>query len=251
MAIKGTDVARESSDMILTDDNFASIVSAVKEGRVIYDNIKKFVKFLLSVNFSEVGLILFSILAGIPLPLLPLQILWINLVTDSLPALALSVDTPYPKVMERKPRNPKDSILKGSVWFLIIAGFLAFLTSLIAFFIGMPFDLANSVDLLDFSSPSKARTMALTTAILFEMLFVFSCRTDKQSVFKIGIFSNKWLVGAVSISIILQIIAVHTPLNIAFKLVPLGLMDWVKVTALASLGFIAFEIKKLITYKAR
>ncbi|MBU4502195.1 MAG: cation-translocating P-type ATPase, partial [Nanoarchaeota archaeon] len=201
MAVKGTDVAKEASDMILTDDNFASIVAAVKEGRIIYDNIKKFVKFLLSVNFSEVGLILFSILAGMPLPLLPLQILWINLVTDSLPALALGVDTPDPKVMERKPRNPKETILKGSIWFLIIAGFLAFLTSLIAFFIGMPFDIANGVDLLDFNSPSKARTMVLTTSILFQMLFVFSCRTDKQSVFKIGIFSNKWLVGAVSISI--------------------------------------------------
>ena len=249
MAIRGTDVAREASDMVLIDDNFASIVSAVKEGRRIYDNIKKFVKFLLSVNFSEVGLVLFSIIAGMPLPLLPLQILWINLVTDSLPALALGVDTPDPDMMERKPRNPKDTILKGSIWFLIIAGFLAFLTSLIAFFIGMPFDLANGVDLLDFSSPSKARTMALTTSIIFEMFFVFSFRTDKQSVFKIGIFSNKWLVGAVGISIMLQMIVIYTPLNIAFKLVPLSVIDWIKIIALSSIGFIVFETKKLITYK--
>ena len=253
MAVKGTDVAKEASDMVLTDDNFASIVSAVREGRIIYDNIKKFVKFLLSTNFDEIGVILFSIIAGIPLPLLPIQILWINLITDSLPALALGVEPAEKNIMKRKPRDPKETILKGSAMFLITISLMAAIVTLIAFYSGMSQDIANGVDVWDFKNPSKARTMAMMTAVSFELLFVFSRRSEKYPLHKIGLFTNKWLVKAVIISLGLQMAImylplVYAPLNI-FKLVPLGLADWALIAGLASIGFIAFEIKKIITYK--
>ncbi|MBM3199343.1 cation-translocating P-type ATPase [Candidatus Woesearchaeota archaeon] len=242
MAIKGTDIARESADMVLTDDNFVSIVAAVREGRAIYDNIKKFVKFLLSTNFGEVGVITLSIIAGIPLPLLPIQILWVNLLTDSLPALALGVDPPDGKIMERKPRNPKDTILQGSYTFLVIASLIATIATLVAFFIG-----CGGWDCTDLN---KGRTMALMTLIFFELGFVFTIRSEKLPLYKVGLFSNKWLVRAVLTSVAMQLIIVYIPLlSRAFKLVPLGLLDWAAVIPLALSGFIIFEIKKMITYK--
>ena len=241
MAIKGTDVSREASDMVLTDDNFASIVSAVKEGRIIYDNIQKFIKFLLSTNFDEIGVITFAILAGMPLPLLPIQILWINLLTDSMPALALGVDPPDEKIMERKPRNPKETILKGSAVFLITVSLIATIATLTSFFIGCGgWDCANL---------AKGRTMALMTAIFFELTFAFSRRSDKLPLYKVGILSNKWLVRAVLAAVVLQIIMLYTPLSTAFKVVPLGIVEWVIVLGLASTGFVIFEAKKVLALK--
>lgn len=239
MGIRGTDVARDTSDMILLDDNFASIVKAVEEGRRTDDNTRKFIKYLLSVNFAEIGIILFSILAKLPLPLLPLQILWINLVTDSFPALALGVEPAEEGVMQRKPRDPKEGILKGIIAFIIIAGLLAFLSKLIIF---------NWEYLLAGAAIAKTRTMVLTTGIMFEMFFVFTCRSDK-SIFKLGLFSNKLLLYAVCIAITLHMIAIYTPLSVVFKLVPLGLADWLKVIALSSIGLVAFEIRKILKRK--
>ncbi len=249
MALKGTDVAKESSDMVLVDDNFASIVSAVKEGRVIYDNIKKFVKFLLSTNFDEIGVILFSIIAGLPLPLLPIQILWINLITDSLPALALGVEPAEKDVMKRKPRDPKETILHKSWLFIFSISLMAATVTLVAFWIGIPFDAANGVNLWDFSQPSKARTMALMTAITFELLFVFSRRSEKYPLYKLGFFTNKWLIGAVAIAFGSQFLIMYTPLSTAFRLVALNLKDWIIIFGLGCIGLIAFEIKKAITHK--
>ncbi len=240
MAIKGTDVSREASDMVLTDDNFASIVAAVKEGRIIYDNIQKFVKFLLSTNFDEIGVITFAILAGLPLPLLPIQILWLNLLTDSMPALALGVDPPDEKIMERKPRNPKDTILKGSVMFMITVSLLAATATLTSFFIGCGGWECNNID--------KGRTMALMTAIFFELIFAFSRRSDKLPLYKVGIFSNKWLVRAVLATAVIQIIMLYTPLNIVFKVTPLRLAEWAIILGLASIGFIVFETKKILIH---
>jgi len=243
MAIKGTDVSRESSDMVLTDDNFASIVSAVKEGRIVYDNTKKFIKFLLSTNFGEIGIITCSLIAGLPLPLLPIQILWINLVTDSLPALALGVDPPDEKIMERKPRDPKRTMLKGSVMFFIIISALATVATLISFFIGCGGLECTNID--------KGRTMALMTIILFELIFTFSIRSEKLPLYKIGIFSNKWLVRAVLAAVVLQLIMLYTPLSTAFKVVPLGIIDWLVVLGLACTGFIFFETKKVLTHEEK
>ncbi len=239
MGIRGTDVARDTSDMILLDDNFASIIKAVEEGRRTDDNTRKFIKYLLSVNFAEIGIILFSILARLPLPLLPLQILWINLVTDSFPALALGVEPAEEGVMQRKPRNPEEGILKGIIAFIIVAGLLAFLTKLIIF---------NWEYLLAGVTIAKTRTMVLTTGIMFEMFFVFTCRSDK-SIFKLGLFSNKLLLYAVCIAITLHVIAIYTPLSLVFKLVPLSLADWLKVIALSSIGIVAFETRKILKRK--
>ncbi len=231
MGIRGTDVARDVSDIILSDDNFASIVSGIREGRKTYDNIKKFTKYLLAVNFSEIFLISIALVLRLPLPLLPLQILWINLVTDSFPALAL-IREKQENVMQSKPRQEK-SILDGIWKFIIIAGIIAFIAEIVIFLIGMN----NNLPI------EETRTMVLTTAILFEMFFIYTCRSDK-SLFKIGIFSNKWLNYAVIFSILLQIILIYTPLASAFGVVPLTFSDWLFVLPFAISGLIIFEIWK-------
>ncbi len=235
MGIAGTDVAKEASDMVLVDDNFASIVNAVEEGRIIYDNIKKFVKFMVSVNFSQIGVITATILAGLPLPLLPLQILWINLVTDSLPAVALGVEPAERDIMSRKPRNPKESIMGGLGLFMAIAGFIGFVSVLAVFLL----EYLNTGNLI------KAQTMAVTTSVMFEMLFVFTCRSD-ESLIKKGFFSNKWLVGAVGISVLIHVALIYSPFGTFFNMIPLGIFDWIRIITFSSIGFVLFEANKMI-----
>jgi P-type Ca2+ transporter type 2C len=232
MAIKGTDIARDAADMILLNDNFASIVQAIEQGRSVYENIKKFIKYLLSVNFSELLLILTAILLKLPLPLLPLQILWINLATDGLPALALSTEKSDNDLMNKKPRNSKENIFKGMLSHLIFGTLFIFLASLIAF----------TVFLDDIT---KARTMALTVSVFYQMFFAFTCRSS-QSLFKIGFFTNRKLVYAVLITVVLHLILMYTSLNSIFQMTPLTLMDWIYVMLLASTGLIFFEIAKII-----
>ncbi len=239
MGKSGTDVTRETSDIILLDDNFATIVDAVKEGRTIFDNIKKFIKYLLSANLGEVLIIFFSLLSSFPLPLLPLQILWINLVTDSLPALALGVDPSEDGIMSRKPRNPKEGILNGTKTFLILAGILGAIATLSLF----------SLEYLQTGDLDKARTIALTTAVIFELLLVFSCRSETKNIFQVGILTNKYLIGAVAISFLLQLLVIYSPLAIIFKLVPLGLSDWVKIFGVAFIGVGIMEIRKFFLPK--
>ncbi|MBI4448014.1 HAD-IC family P-type ATPase [Candidatus Woesearchaeota archaeon] len=234
MNIKGTDVSREAADMTLLDDNFATIVSAIREGRTIYDNIKKFVKFLLAANLGEVLLILIAIIVSLPLPLLPIHILWINLVTDSLPALALSVEKSDPKIMERKPRPVNESIFHNIKFFLIVAGLLTAMSSLAAFL----------VYYWDGGDIVKARTIALTTIVVFELLLVFACRSKKLTLVELGLFSNRYLVGAVAVSFIAHLLIIYTPLSAFFKLASLGLNDWLIVLAFGASGLLFFEIKK-------
>ncbi len=231
MGIKGTDVTKEVSDMILTDDNFATIVDAVKEGRGIYDNIREFVRFLLSANFDEIIITAFAIVAGLPLPLLPLQILWINLITDGLPALALSVDPKDPQIMNRKPRDPKKTIMSGMLLFILIAALFDFISSLVIFM--WELNLSGNVD--------KARTMAFTASIMFELFFVFNCRSETRSVFKTKILSNKKLIYAVVLSILLQITIIYIPIfQVVFGTVALSMMDWIKIICLSSIGLFVF-----------
>ena len=231
MAIKGTDIAREASDMVLLNDNFSSIVNAIQHGRVVYENIKKFLRYLLSVNLSELVLILFTILVNLPLPLLPLQILWINLVTDGLPALALSVEKPDKDIMKRKPRNPDESIFAGIKYHLFFGTLFLFTSSLIAF-------------LLFLDDLTKARTMALSVSILYQMFFVFTCRSN-ESLFKIGFFTNKKLFYAVLATIALHALLMYSPIGSIFSMSQLNLSEWVTVILLASTGLIVFEIFKL------
>jgi Ca2+-transporting ATPase len=233
MGKRGTDVAREVSDIILVDDNFASIVEGVKEGRKTYDNIKKFTKYLLAVNFAEIFLVLFALICGMPLPLTALQILWINLVSDSFPSLSLITEKGE-KVMESKPRREK-SILSGIWSYIIIAGILAFIVKLSSYLISL--NQGNSIEL--------TRTIVLTTAIFYELFFVYTVRSN-FSLTKIGIFSNKWINYAVLFSIGLQFILLYTPLGKFFQIVPLSINDWFLVLPLAITGVLVFEIGKYI-----
>src|SRR3989339_434792 len=243
MGKRGTDIARDASDIILINDNFASIVEGVKQGRKTYDNIKKFTKYFLAVNFSEIFLILFALIMGLfygPekwfLPLLPLQILWINLITDSLPALALVFEKEE-NVMNTPPRKEK-SLLDGIWKFVILAGILTFAIKLAIYLI----EVSNTLSI------DRTRTLILTTAIFFELFFVYSCRTE-SSLLKNGIFSNKWLNYAVIISVILHLILLYSPLGIIFGVIPLTIKDWLFILPFVVSGLVIFEIGKLIKKK--
>ena len=235
MGMRGSDVARDSSDMVLLDDNFASIVNAVKQGRRVFDNLKKSIKFLLSANAADIFIILFALVIGMPLPFLPLAILWMNLVTDSLPALALAVEPAEGEVMKRNPRS--DGLLSGIWNWILIAGVLNFISVI------WLFGWANGSFGVD-----VARTMAITTAIFFELFFAFSCKS-KKSLFKTGILNNKMLIYAVLTSAALQFLAIYTLLGGVFGFVSLtGAQLGISIAAGLS-GLVVFEAWKLI--KAR
>lgn len=242
MGITGTDVAKEASDVILTDDNFTSIVNAVEEGRGIYDNIKKFVSYLLSSNTGEVLTIFVAIMLGLPLPLIAIMILWNNLVTDGLPALALSVDPADPDIMERKPRKSRERIISNPIIVrLLIVGFTIMISTLTIFYLYNPG-----------KNLAYAQTVALCTLMISQMFNVLNCRSEFNSLFKIGIFTNMKLWGAILISIIMQIIAVQTPFfNTFLKTVPLTLMDWLYVVLISSSVFVIVEIYKFVVVKVR
>ncbi|MAG50394.1 haloacid dehalogenase [archaeon] len=210
MNIRGTDVARQTSDMILLDDNFATITKAIKEGRTIFDNIKKFVNYLLTSNFAEVFVVFFASLAGY-LPITAVQLLWINLLTDGAPALALGVDKSAPGIMKRKPRGKKDGVLNKRLMYMIGAiGIKMTLILLIIFFIG----LTKGIDV--------ARTMVFTGIVLYEFVRIWVIRKQE----KLKFFSNKWLILALGVSILLQLTVVYSPLNKFFGVVPLGIFGW-------------------------
>ena len=236
MGKRGTDVARDTADIVLIDDNFASIVSGVKEGRKTYDNIKKFTKYIFAVNFSEIILITTTVLMGMPLPLIPLQILWMNLVTDSFPALTLSFEKEE-NVMTSKPRYEKS--LLGGIWqYVVFGGLINFLACFIIYLIGMNQGLVIET----------IRTMVLTTGILFEIFFVYACRS-KKPLTEIGIFSNKWLNYAIILSLAMQLLLVYTPLSTIFGVAPLTFNQWILILPFAISGLILFEITKYIKHK--
>jgi Ca2+-transporting ATPase len=230
MGIKGTDVTRQASDMILADDNFATIVKAVQEGRGIYDNIRKFIRLLLSTNLDEILLVAGATLLGLPLPMLPIQVLWLNIVSDGLPALALSVDPYDTDIMEREPRNPNEGIFQGMLLFVVIAAVVAFLAELILMLIWRN---TGFVDL------QRLRTVIFTSTVLFELFFVFNCRSEKYSVFRTNPFRNPALVLAVAVSFALQLAVVYIPfLQPLFETVPLTVSDWLIVLVIASSGLL-------------
>lgn len=239
MGIKGTDVAKEASDMILADDDFSNIVRAVEGGRHIYDNIKKFIYYLLSSNIGEVLVVLIAMVmfldpSGNPIiPLLAVHLLWINLVTDGPPAMALGLDPPSPDVMNRPPRDPNEKILtRGAIRFLILIGIIMTIGTLFTFYLG----LETSVD--------KARTMAFTTLVIFEMFNVINCRSLKYTINKIGIFSNRKLIYAIIAAVLLQLMVIYVPfIQAAFKVVALGLYDWLIIIAISSTVLIITQLK--------
>lgn len=233
MGITGTDVTKEASDMILADDNFASIVAAIEEGREIYDNIKKYLAYLLSCNVGEILVMFTAGLLAMPLPLIAIQILWINLVTDGLPAIALSVDPKEPDIMLRKPRVSSESIFTKRVKFMIL-----WIGILIAIGILPIFHYYKS-DLI------RAQSIAFVMLTMFEMFNVFNCRSERYSLFKVKVFKNKFLIVAVLISILLQLCVIYVPfLQTYFHTVSLSLKDWFLILPITSTAFLSMEIIK-------
>ena len=242
MGITGTDVAKNTAELILTDDNFASIVSAVEEGRIIYDNIKKFVFFLLSCNIGEILIVFVSILLNLPVPFLPIQLLWLNLVTDSFPALALGVETGDPDIMDRKPRNPKASILdKGLLIGVLVQSIAIGISSLLAYTTALKLYPDNL---------TLARTITFATLISAELLRAYSSRSQRYSLFKIGIFSNKTMVMGTSFSFLLMLVVLYVPfMQPIFDTVTLGLVHWEIVLLFAFIPLVIGELYKFVDRK--
>ena len=225
MGITGTDVSKEAAEMVLLDDNFATIVAAIEEGRVIYDNIRRFIKYLLTCNASEIAVMLFGPLFGLPLPLLPLQILWMNLVTDGLPALALGVEKAEENVMKRPPLSSKESIFgRGMVPFILFMGFVMSLISL-------------GVGLYAYRMDYPAwQTLLFTTLIFTQLILALEVRSEENSLFKIGLFSNRSMIGAVLLTVVLQMLVIYVPFfQQVFSTSALRLSD-LGIALLASLG---------------
>lgn len=235
MGMRGSDAARDSADMVLLDDNFASIVRAVRQGRRVFDNLKKSIKFLLAANVGEVFVVLIGLMFGMPLIFLPLAILWMNLVTDSLPALALAMEPADKNAMKRGPKDEK--LLEGIWGSIVLAGALMVVSVFAVFNYGMThFDL------------DVARTMAITTAIFFELFFAFSCKAD-GSLFRTGIFNNKYLVWAVLISAGLHLGLIYTSLGSVFGMVGLELGALGICVGAGMSGLVVFEGLKMFRKK--
>ncbi|QUF67012.1 calcium-translocating P-type ATPase, SERCA-type [Bacillus atrophaeus] len=227
MGITGTDVAKEASSLVLVDDNFATIKSAIKEGRNIYENIRKFVRYLLASNVGEILVMLFAMLLALPLPLVPIQILWVNLVTDGLPAMALGMDQPEGDVMKRKPRQPKEGVFARKLgWKVISRGFLIGIATLLAFIIVYHRNPENL---------AYAQTVAFATLVLAQLIHVFDCRSE-TSIFDRNPFENLYLIGAVLSSILLMVIVIYYPaLQPIFHTVPIKPGDWLLVIGMSAI----------------
>lgn len=254
MGITGTDVAKGASDMILTDDNFGSIVKAVEEGRTIYQNIKKAIIFLLSCNLGEIIALFTAILLGWPVILRPVHILWVNLVTDSFPALSLGVDPEEADVMNEKPRHQNESIFHGMLPFLILNGLLIGAITLVAFIIGVYSSGAHVGSVLSIGSQTLSdtaimhgQTMAFLALSLSQLVHSLNFRSMNRSIFKVGIFKNKFLIYSILLGIGLQVAIVSIgPLAKLFSVHSLGLTDWLVICGLSILPLVVNEIVKLI-----
>ena len=219
MGRSGTDVAREAAAMVLADDNFASIVAAIEEGRGIYDNIRKFIRYLLSCNIGEVFTMFAAVISGLPLPMVPIQILWMNLVTDGLPAMALGVDNKEPGLMQRPPHPTGESVFaRGLGKGMVTLGLQIGLATLAVFILGL---YLGDGDII------TARTLAFTTLVMAQLFVVFECRSEHYSPFAVGYFSNPYLVLAVACSMVMQLLVLYVPLlQAVFKTVPLNSFHW-------------------------
>ena len=237
MGRTGTDVTKEASDMVVTDDNFASIAAAVEEGRAVFDNIRKTVHFLLSCNVSEVLVMLFATLLGMPLPLLPIQILWMNLVTDGIPALALAIDPKVPDLMKRRPRKPEAQLLSRSR--LVAIGAEGLMLSAIALgaFAYSLYGLHQEIE--------QARTVAFTVLVIVQLVHAFNCRSDRWSLFQLGVGTNRPLLLAVLVSLAIQAAVLIAPVAAPiFKVVSVPVVDWVLMGTLGLLPLAVMEAIK-------
>ena len=256
MGITGTDVAKDTADMVLTDDNYVSIVSAVEQGRIIYSNIRKFVYYLISCNMGEIviiflptifGKLLFPELTADQLsPLAPVQLLWLNLISDGAPALALGTEKGDPDIMDQKPRPPKEPIINKQMrWGVLIQTIAIASVTLFAFWRGL-----THVELGNGDRLALAETMAFVTLSISELLRAYTARSERYPLLKIGVFSNKWMNLAVLLSMVLLLAVVYVPfLNPVFQTYPLGLKSWELIVPLFFIPSIAAEISKVLIYR--
>jgi Ca2+-transporting ATPase len=245
MGITGTDVTKETADMVLTDDNYASIVSAVEEGRIIYSNIRKFVYYLLSCNVGEIMILFLAMLAGMPVPLTAIQLLVLNLVTDGAPALALGVEEGEPDIMDQLPRPVNEPIInRVMVWGIVVQTMAITTATLTAFIIGLNWH-PHQVHV--------AQTMAFTTLAISELLRAYTSRSERYPLLKIGVFSNKWMQWAVLLSLIIVLTVIYVPvLDPIFDTAFLGLREWAVMLPLIFLPAVAAEVYKVVlTGRAR
>jgi Ca2+-transporting ATPase len=236
MGITGTDVAKETADMVLTDDNYVSIVAAVEQGRVIYSNIRKFVFYLLSCNLAEIAIIFVAVVAGLPSPLTPIQLLVLNLLTDGAPALALGYEKGDPDTMDRPPRPPREPIINASMWVGVTVQTVAiFATTTAAYLLGRQFD------------PEAAGTMAFATLSFSELLRAFTARSERYPILRIGPFRNRIMLMAVGFSILVLLAALYVPgLMAIMDTVPLSLQEWEVILPLLVIPSIVAELTKWI-----
>ena len=241
MGISGTDVTKEAAAMVLMDDNFATIVSAVEEGRVIYDNIRKFIRYLLSCNLGEVLTMFLASLFYLPNPLTPIQILFVNLATDGLPAIALGVDPPDKDIMRQSPREKNEGIFARGLWEkIIVRGCLIGICTLLSFMVGRYY----GMDL------ATCRTITMCTLVMSQLLHVFECRSERHSIFEINIFSNIYLLGAVLVSMTMICCILYIPfLSGIFNTVALNLGQWLLVIFFSGIIFLINSVYLLIKSK--
>jgi Ca2+-transporting ATPase len=238
MGITGTDVAKEASSMVLADDNFATIVSAVREGRKVFANIKNFIRYLLATNIGEVIIVSFAAFFWNLLPLLPIHILFLNLVTDGLPALALGKEKLDEDLMKRPPRKKNENMINEKFPMLFVSGLVATVVVLVAFLLQNPFVSANLL---------KAQTIAFATLVIFELVFVFDCRSETKNLFQVGLFSNKALLLAVFVSLLLTVAVIQVSLiSQFFKTVPLSFGDWLLVALLSLFSLVVRPLTNVL-----
>ncbi|GAB4560353.1 MAG: cation-translocating P-type ATPase [Anaerolineae bacterium] len=242
MGITGTDVAKETADMVLTDDNYASIVAAVEEGRIIYSNIRKFVFYLLSCNVGEILIIFLATLAGWPLPLTAIQLLWLNLLTDGAPALALGLEKGDPDIMDRPPRPPDEPVINREMVIGIVIQAVAITTATLgAFLLGNPFNPATL---------HIAESMAFATLTASELLRAYTARSERYPLLRIGVFSNRYMQWAVLASIALLLLVIYVPfLNPVFNTHPLTLAQWAEMLPFILLPSVAAELTKWVMWR--
>jgi Ca2+-transporting ATPase len=234
MGITGTDVSKEAADLILLDDNFATIVKAVKSGRRIYDNIRKFIKYIMTSNSGEIWSIFLAPFFGLPVPLLPVHILWINLVTDGLPGLALAAEPADRRIMRRPPRHPNESVFAHGLGVHVL-------------WVGLLMGIVTLVTQSVFINTDNWQTIVFTVLCFSQMAHVIAIRSETESFFSQGFLSNKPLMGAVLLTFLLQLCVIYIPfLNPIFKTTPLTAKELAISMALSSIIFFAVEIEKLV-----
>jgi Ca2+-transporting ATPase len=246
MGLTGTDVTKEASALVLSDDNFATIVAAIEEGRGIYENIRKFIRYLLASNVGEIMTMFLAMMMGMPLPLVPIQILWVNLVTDGLPAMALGVDQPEKDLMQQKPRTAKENIFARRLgWKIVSRGILIGICTLAAFWLTLRENPDSAEGLL------KAQSVAFATLVMAQLIHVFDCRSSR-SIFHRNPFQNKYLVLAVLSSLALMLVVMYVePLQPIFKTVPLGMKEWIITLLFAGIPTFLMGLGSVVTTQRR